>query len=222
MEKLQLNSIIRNNEDRLKDLRSVHKIPAVVYGHNVSSTSICVAYSDFMKVFKTWWYTHIIQLTIDSKKVDVIINDIQFNPISWEYQHIDFFAINVKEKIRVNIPIVLVWVSGAVKEWWLLDHIKDEIEVECLPWDLIDKFEIDISKLEKVWDVAHLSDINIDKTKFEIDLPEDTPIVSILEFKAEEIKEEAPTTQEAWVAGKEESKEWWEKSEWKEDKKDKK
>lgn len=181
MEKIALNSTIRTGEWRLKDLRANKKIPAVVYGHKFTPVSVAIDYSEFLKTFRVAWETHIIKLSIDGKNQDVLVYDIQYHPVSWDFQHVDFITVNAKEKLTVRIPLKLIGNSPATRDGWIVDHLVDEVEVKCFPWDLVDHFEFDISTLLEVWSAAHLSDIAIDTTKFEIHLPLDTTIVSILE-----------------------------------------
>lgn len=208
MEKLVLNSTKRTGEWRLKDLRANKQIPAVVYGRKTSPISVSVDYSEFLKTFRVAWETHIIKLAIDGKNQDVLVYDVQYNPVSWDFQHIDFITVSAKEKLTVNIPLKLVWNSPAVRDGWIVDHLVDEIEVKCLPADLVDHFEFDITVLAEIWDAAHLSDLNLDTKKYEIHLPLDTTIVSILEPATNEIEEE-PTVapSEVPTAAEEKAKE---------------
>ncbi|EKE26168.1 MAG: hypothetical protein ACD_4C00399G0001 [uncultured bacterium (gcode 4)] len=183
MEKLSLQSFSRNLDEKLSDIRSNKQIPAVVYGHKFASKSVKVGYSEFLKLFRVGGFTHIVELTIDGKKQDVLVHDLQKHPITWDFQHIDFMVLTAWEKIHVNIPVHLIGNAPAIKEWWMVDQILCEVEVKCLPKDLVDNFEIDISNMLNIWDVLHISDIKIDTKKFEIHLPVDMPVVSILEVR---------------------------------------
>lgn len=207
MEKIVLNSTKRTGEWRLKDLRASKVIPAVVYGHKFTPVSISVDYSEFLKTFRIAGETHIIKLSIDGKNQDVLVYDIQYHPVSWDFQHIDFITVNAKEKLTVQIPLKLIGNSPAVRDGWIIDHLVDEIEVKCFPADLVDHFEFDISALVEVWDAAHLSDLNIDLKKYEVHLPLDTTIVSVLEPAANSAEEEAPAVAPEDVPAANEKKE---------------
>lgn len=189
MEKLQLNSSLRLAEEKLKDLRIGKQIPAVIYWHKFSPQSLKVGYSEFLKVFRIWGFTHIIELTIDWKKQDVLVHDLQKHPVTWDFQHIDFMALAAWEKIHVSIPLHIIWNAPALREGWLLDQVMHEIEIKCFPKDLIDSFEVDVSSLANIWDVLHLSDVKIDNKKFEILTSIESPIVSVLETRADKIEE---------------------------------
>lgn len=184
MEKLALNCIKRTWEEKLKTLReSQKKIPAVIYWHNFAPVSVALDYSDFLKTFRISWQTHIIKLSIDWKNQDVLVHDVQYHPVTWDFQHIDFIIVNAKEKIHVNIPLKLIGNAPALKEWWLVDQLVDEIEVKCFPADLVDHFEFDISNMKEIWQVAHLSELKLDLKKYETHMDLETPMVSILEQK---------------------------------------
>jgi large subunit ribosomal protein L25 len=190
MEKLALKSLLRTWEEKMSVLRADRKIPAVVYGHKFKPVSISLDYSEFLKLFRIAGQTHIIKLSIDGKNQDVIVHALQYHPVTWDFQHIDFMAIDAKEKIHVNIPLKLIGNSPATREWGLVDQLVDEIELKCFPADLVDHFEFDISGLTEIGQVAHLSDLKLDLKKFEIHADMETPIVSILEQKWAKIEEE--------------------------------
>lgn len=184
MEKLALNSAKRTWEEKLSELRASRKVPAVVYWHNFDSVSVSVDYSEFLKTYRTSWKTHIIKLSIDWKNQDVLVHEIQYHPVTWDFQHIDFMAISSKEKIHVSIPLKLIGNAPATREGWVVDQLVDEVEVKCLPSDLVDHFEFDISNMVELWQVAHFSEVAIDSKKFEVlHITPETPIVSILETR---------------------------------------
>lgn len=183
MEKLALNSVVRSADEKLKDIRTNKKIPAVVYGHKYTPKSVSLDYSEFLKTYRISGNTNIIKLSIDGKNQDVLVHEVQFHPVTWDFQHIDFIAIDAKEKIHVNIPVKLVGNSPAVREGWIVDQTLYEVEVKCFPSDLVDHFEYDISALLEIGQVAHFSELKIDAKKYETHLTQETPIVSILEPK---------------------------------------
>lgn len=213
MEKLKLSSEIRDLTEKLSTIRWNKLIPWVVYGHKFPSKGIQVWYSDFLKTFRTGWHTHIVELTIDWKKQDVLIHEVQKHPVTWDFQHVDFMALAAGEKIHVSIPLVLVGSAPATREWGLVSQSVHEVEVKCFPKDLIDSIEIDISGLTEIWASIHLADVKIDTTKFTILTHLDLPVVSILETKAEKeeviettVADVETTAQKEWEESKEEEK----------------
>ena len=192
MKNLNLNTQIRKKEEKLSEIRSSKMIPAVVYGKNQEAILLKMDYSEFLKTFRKSGESHIINLKIDKNEIEVLVHDIQNEPVHGDFLHIDFYAITRGEKVHTNIALSFVWESQAVKEWAILDeHIK-EIEVKVLPSNLVDSIEIDLSLLKEMWDSLKISDLNIDTEKFDI-LTTDTVVVSANKpAKAEEISDIAP------------------------------
>lgn len=195
MEKIVLNSQKRDNWECLKTLRASKIVPAVVYGHKQPSTNIKIKYSDLLRAYRTCWENHIVELVIDGKKIDVLFHEVQKAPVSWDFLHIDFYAITKGEKVHTNIPLVFVWLSKAkTDEWAIIEEIVKQIEVKCLPADLVDSFEVDLSKLEKTWDNIKVGDLTISE-KFEVLSSKDEVIVIATKAKVEVIQDTAPVAE---------------------------
>lgn len=178
MEKLALNSAIRDLAAKPSDIRAKKLVPAVVYGHNVAPIHITVGNSDFLRLFRKAGMTHIIELSIDGKKHNVLAHEVQKHPVTGDFLHIDFFAINAKEKVHVAIPVKLVGKSQAQTEGALIESNLHQIDVKALASDLVDEIEVDIAKLEKVGDVIHVSDIVGNYKKLEFVTPASDAIVA--------------------------------------------
>lgn len=177
MENLNLNAQIRNTEEKNKEIRAAKMIPAVVYWKKQEPIAIKIDYSEFLKLFRISWESHIINIKIEKKSIEVLVHDIQREPVNWDFQHIDFIAITKGEKVHTKIHLSFVGNSKAVKEGAILEeHIK-EIDVKVLPKDLVDSFEVDLSKLVEIGDVIRISDLGI-SDKFEIHANDDDIVVS--------------------------------------------
>jgi len=179
MEKLTLVAASRDTETKLSTIRASKKVPAVVYGHNVTSQAITVGASELLKIFRKSGKTHIVELTLEGKKQDVLIHEVQRAPVSGDFLHVDFFAVSATEKIHVQIPVHLTGTSPAQLQGGLIEQNMHIVEVKCLPKHLVDAFEADLSKLENLGDIIHVKDLGIDTTKFDILSDLDGSIVSI-------------------------------------------
>lgn len=194
MENLNLNAEIRTTEEKLSDVRTSKMVPAVVYGRHQEPILIKMDNSDFLRIFRKSGESHIINLTVDKKNIEVLVHEVQREPVSGGFLHIDFFAITKWEKVHTKIHLNIVWTSPAIKEWAVLEqHIK-EIEVRVLPKDLIDSIDVDISSLKEIWDHIKLSEINIDNSKIEVLTHDDIVVtaakpakIEVVETKTEEI-----------------------------------
>jgi len=202
MEKLTLKADKRFAIDSARDLRLNRKIPAVVYGKKQETISIVFDYSDFLRIFRKSWESQIIELDLEGEKIEVLVHEIQKEPISGDFTHIDFYAITRWEKLTTHIHLNFVGESEAGKLWAVIEELTKELEVKCLPKDLVASFEVDLSRLAKVGDSIKVSDLEID-SKFEImNTPNDiivhavAPKVYVEETTTEEVTTEEETTEE--------------------------
>lgn len=161
---------------KVKNLRQQDVIPAVMYGNKIAAQNVSVKYIDFKRVYDKAGESALIELDTAGKKHNVLIHDIQLAPMSGKITHVDFFQVNMKEEVETHIPLEFVGESAAVKaHGGVLIKNMDEIEVKCLPADLPEKYEIDLSKLATFDDVFAVKDLKI-SDKVEIMLDPETVI----------------------------------------------
>ncbi len=161
MEKIELQAKPRAIVSPAK-LRKEGQIPAIIYGNKVPTENLSVPYAEFEKVFRKAGESSIISVVIDGKPRNVLIQDVQRHYLNGKFQHIDFYAVSMTEKLTATVPIHFVGVSKAVKEnaGILLELLK-EVQVECLPGDLPQNIEVDISALKTFTDSIHVKDLNV-------------------------------------------------------------
>lgn len=192
MENLVLNTEIRTTEEKLSEVRTSSMVPAVVYGKNQEPLLIKINYSDFLRTFREAGESQLINLKVGKDTIEVLIHEIQREPISGDFLHIDFFAVTRWVKLTTKIALNFVWESQAVKEWALLEEQLKEIEVKVLPKNLVESFDVDLSLLKEMGDSIKVSELIIDTEKFEV-LTTDWLVVSATKpAKLEEISDEAP------------------------------
>lgn len=147
---------------KVKKLRASGQIPATVYGKKVESASITVSADDFTKTYNEAGETGLVELSVGSSVRQVLIHHVQKDPVTRAILHIEFHQVDLKEKVHANVPLVLVGESPAIMEKrGVLLTILDEIEVEALPTDLVDKIEVDVSKLSEVNQEVKIGDLTI-------------------------------------------------------------
>lgn len=149
-----------------KAVRSMRKegiVPAVVYGKGKKNENLSVSLHDFDLIYREVGSSAIIELDINGKEnKNVLIHDVAQNPVTNAPEHIDFYEVSMTEKITANVPLHFVGDSAAVIELQgSLITNKDEIEVECLPIDLPQKIEVDISVLSDFEKSIHVSGLQI-------------------------------------------------------------
>ena len=175
---------------KVKKLRAEGFIPAHVFGHKVKTVHVQVKAPEFSKVFEKAGETSIIELAVDGEKKPVLVKNIQIHPVTDNPLHIDFYQVNLSEKVKVNIPLEIIGESPAVvKKVGLLLTPVAEIEVEVLPADIPENIKLDISKLENVGDEIKIKDLPIDRSKLEIQVGDDLVVAQIGELVTKEMEE---------------------------------
>jgi len=174
VEEYELSASVRTNE-KAKNLRRSKIIPAIVYGNDFKNRPITIGIGTFNKVFSEAGESALIKLKIDNNpEIKVLVHNVQTHPVNSEIIHIDFYKVNMKQKIKTAIPIKEIGESPAVidLEGALITN-RDEVEVECLPTDLIPEIEVDISILKTFDDVVKVSDLKVPAGVEILDDPEE-------------------------------------------------
>ncbi len=154
-------------------------IPAVVYGKDTPSTMLTVGVSEFIKVYREAGKNHVITLNIGKKSYNVLITETQRHPVTGAFRHLDFLTVDMKAEVHVKIAIKLVGTAPAVMEGGQLHQSLDALDVKCLPADIIDAFELDISSLDHMGKTLHVSDLVVNTKKFNVLSHAEDAIVSI-------------------------------------------
>ncbi len=176
---------------KLKTIKEQDKIPAVLYGRKIKNKSIFVSLKDFKKIWKDAGESTIIELMEkgSAKLLNVIINDIAFDPIKDEPIHVDFYAVEMDKLIKVKVPLVFTGIAPIVKEsGGILVKVIHDLEIEALPKDLPHEINIDISKLKTFEDRIFVGDISLSKS-VKIIAKEDE-VIALAELPKEELVEE--------------------------------
>jgi len=105
MENINLNADIRTTEEKLSEVRTSKMVPAIVYGKHQESILIKMGNSDFLRTFRKAGESHIINLKIEKKEVEVLIHEIQREPVSGDFLHVDFYAITRGETVNTKITL---------------------------------------------------------------------------------------------------------------------
>ncbi len=178
---------------RLKGL-----MPAVVYGHGLDTKPVFVDGKEFKKVYRQAGTSTLVDLAIDDKTpIKVLMHEPQYHYLNNEPIHADMYAVNMTKEIETAIPIHFIGESAAVTE--LEGNFisnRDELDIKCLPSNLIAAVEVDISVLKTFDDQIHVSDIKVPETIEVLTDPEEvvalvTPPRSEEELEAELAEDKA-------------------------------
>jgi large subunit ribosomal protein L25 len=152
----------RDLDIKLDALRKSGKIPAVFYGAGQETTSIAIPIVEFKKVWREAGESSAVKVDMGGENIDVLIHEVQVDPVTSEPIHVDFLAIDMKKKIKVQVPLVFEGISNAVKSGiGNLVKVLHEIEIEALPADLPHNLFVDISPLETLENQIFVSNIKL-------------------------------------------------------------
>lgn len=200
---------------KVAQLREQGIIPAVVYGHSIKPESLELDELPFVKVFKQAGESTLIDLSLDKQKpVKVLIQDVQYHPLTHKIMHVDFHQIKMTEKITTEVNLVFLGEAPAVKQLGgiLVKNIT-ALKVTCLPQDLIKEVKVDLTALKTLEDAIHVADLALPE-KIELhNKPEETVVLVAPPRSEKEIEElagaveEEKAIEEVEVAGQKEKEE---------------
>jgi len=156
---------------KVKKLRAQGELPSNIYGKGIKSEALSIILKDFQKAYREVGETGVIYLTIeaDPKERPVLFHNLQRDPVNNNPLHVDFYQVDLKEKINAKVSVVAMGEAKAVTEKvGVLLQPLNEVEVEALPTDLPEKVEIDVVKLSQIDEALSVKDIKVDKTKINI------------------------------------------------------
>jgi large subunit ribosomal protein L25 len=205
LKQLELTATLRSEVGNgpARQLRMQGKMPAVLYGPKTEPVLLAVDIKELETALKEGSLAQsIFNLSVDGAKKKasaVMIRELQRHPVSGNFLHADFYEIDMKEKIAVMVPIITVGKSKGVEMGGLLQVIRREIEVLCLPTEIPESFEIDITDLE-IGDSVHVDEITTDET---VEIPYDVNF-TLLTVVSPKIEEEPEEEEEAEIEAGEE------------------
>ena len=180
---------IRSPKEKPRALRRQGLVPGVVYGPHIQSTPIAVEYKTLERLVAQITRSTRLELEYDGEKHFVFIKELQRDPITDRFLHVDFYAPEPGQIMSLDIPIRLVGTPEGVKAGGLLEHIHEEIPVEG-PLEAIPPYlEVDISQLG-LDEALLVKDLSLPEG-LRVLLPEDEAIVTILPPKVVVTEEEA-------------------------------
>jgi large subunit ribosomal protein L25 len=204
---MQLNANTRQVlGKRSRRLHREGKLAAVVYGHNTAATPLVLDRLEFQKVFIKSGRTHLVDLVVDGDRTEkVLVREIQTHPRRLGPIHVDFYQVSLEEKITVDVPVHLVGESAAVKrgDADILQPIH-AVRVECLPTDIPEAFEVDLTPLEEIESELRISDLSVPKGVTVLIDPDEL-VVKIVHKRELKVEEEVPAAEAAVVGEGEEA-----------------
>ncbi len=193
MEKIELQAEPRTiRGKKVKTLRRQGLVPGVLYGHRNEPMLLQMKAPELSRVLARTGSNRLITLTVGGSKDThmALAREVQRDVITGNPLHVDFYEVTMTEKIRVEVPIVLVGESPAVERGdGMLLHMLDSIEIECLPGDLLNTIQVDVSALDEVDQAIYIRDLKVPPSVTFLS-DSDEMIVKVEYAKAEEEEEE--------------------------------
>jgi large subunit ribosomal protein L25 len=149
---------------KVKVLRRQGMTPANIYGHGLISQAVQVPTHDLARTIRLVGLNTMLQLQVEGEKKlrPVFVRRVQRDPITDEFLHVEFYQVSLKEKIRLEVPLVIVGEAPAVSiQGGVLLHAVNTITVEGLPTDLPPHIEVDVSGLADFDDAVHVKDLAV-------------------------------------------------------------
>lgn len=177
MELFELKADIREKTGKgtSRSLRRDEKIPAVLYGPKIDPVKLSVPVKSIENAFKQSELSQVlVNLTVmdkdgkEERKCPAMIKDVQVSPLSNELLHTDFLEIDLSKKVRVMVPVEPVGKAKGVELGGLLQVIRRELEVLCMPLETPESIKVDVTDLD-VGDSVHVEEIEIEG----IEIPSD-------------------------------------------------
>jgi large subunit ribosomal protein L25 len=190
LEQIDLKAQVRKTTGKgpARALRREGRIPAVLYGQKADSILLSIDFKEFEQIVKKANIGSVLlNLQIQNGKTlnkSAMIKELQTNPVSGAFLHVDFYEIDMQRKITVSVPVVTTGKSAGVEEGGLLQIVRRELELFCLPTAIPEAIEVDISDLT-IGDSIHVLEIPLPG---DVELPDETDftVITVLAPKVEE------------------------------------
>lgn len=194
MELLTLKANIRkaSGSSFARSIRREGMVPAVLYGPSTKPVLITVDKKELELTFKQGKIAQLLYNLVvcdgETYTKSVMIKELQSDPLSRDFIHVDFYEISMDRKIKVNIPVVTKGKCKGVEEGGILQIVRRELEVLCLPHSIPEKIEIDVAELE-VGDSVHVDEISMDDD-IEVQADVNFTVITVISPKVEIEEEE--------------------------------
>ena len=144
-------------------LRRQGLVPGIIYGGETAPEMISLVHNELIQHLEhEAFYSHILTVNVDGKGEQVILKDMQRHPAKPFVMHVDFQRVSAKKKLKTNVPLHFVGenVAPVVKMGGAVSHHVTDVEITCLPKDLPEYIEVDMSAME-IGDAVHLSEVKL-------------------------------------------------------------
>jgi large subunit ribosomal protein L25 len=194
MERVQLSVDLREAQGKggARKARARGLIPGVIYGKGMKNINVLVHPKEFSKALSgTSGMNTLLEMEVPQHgKITAMLKDYQADSILRKFTHVDFVTIDLTKKLKVEVPLVVIGKAEGVKEGGILELIRRELTVICLPTNIPKGIDVDVSAL-KIGQSIHIDDLKL-PTDIEVPHDQNFTIASVVAPKAEEVVTAAP------------------------------
>ncbi len=188
-----------------------NQVPAIIYGLDKTPENISLASNELTHALENEaFYSHIIELDVNNNKQNVILKDVQRHPAKVEILHVDFLRVDLTQKLTIRVPLHFIneeECHGVKMEGGQISHSTNELEVECLPGDIPEYIEVDMTAIT-LGQTLHISDVKLPEGVTSVALSHgedhDLPVAAVNKSKAVEEDTEGDVVEAADDVGEEE------------------
>jgi large subunit ribosomal protein L25 len=214
MPQLNLAARVRTDVGKgaARRLRRNDQVPAIFYGPNSQPVMLAVKYLDLKTLLKSTGSENVIfQLQIESgqggSSKTVMLKELQADPIKPVYYHADFYEISMDKELTLNVPVHLVGTPVGASKGGILQHVQRDLSVSCLPGNLVEFLEVDVTALD-IGNAVHVKDLVLPEGMKTAEDGETTiAVVTAPHVVAEKVEEEVVEGEKVEEAAAEEPKE---------------
>jgi large subunit ribosomal protein L25 len=183
---------------KARRLRRMGKIPGILYGPKVQPVAVELDRKTFSTRVAGLEGSHLVRMKSGSEALAdkvALVKEMQYHPVSGEVIHADFYEVDLSARIQVRVPIHFVGKAAGVVRGGILQPVVREIEVECLPLDIPEFFDVEVSHLD-IGDAVHVQDLPMPEGVTAI-VESNFTLVTVVPPTAEEVPAAAAATPEA-------------------------
>ena len=197
MEVTDLAAQVRKEQKKgpARRLRQKGFVPAIFYGRSAENILLAVKNDELVKLYKDKKNHAFIKLIIDdgdSKKIEKLslIKELQVQPLTGKFYHADFYEVDIKRKLTVDVSLRFIGKAIGVENGGELQHIRREVKVSCLPLNLPDHIDVDVTNLD-IGDSIKIRDLKVAEEITILDRPDSAvAAVAMIKVAKEPVKEE--------------------------------
>jgi large subunit ribosomal protein L25 len=191
LEQINLRAQVRKTTGNgpARVLRRQGRIPAILYGPKTDPIMLSIDNKEFEQIVKkTSIGSALLKLEIKNGQTgarSAMVKELQTHPVTGQFLHVDFYEVDLTSKINAMVPVTVTGKSKGVEDGGILQIVRRELEVFCLPTAIPESVEVDISELE-IGGAIHVSEIALPG---DVELPEDVDftVITVLAPKVEEV-----------------------------------